>query len=825
MGGEEPTGSPDFGKLLRSHRLSAGLSQEALAERARMSTHGISALERGYRHYPHRETLALLIGALRLTDKQRLTFEQAATRPALPRKGPTTGDEGGLTTDSPTPLAITSFVGRSVELRELSKLASANRLVTLTGPGGVGKTQTALRVANAICAPGERLFFVSLGAVSDSALVNSTVASALGAPQIHNRTWLDTVITWLRDQSATLVLDNCEHVIATAAELAQAVASACPRVRVLATSREPLRVAGESVYRLPSLEFPLAGNAHDLSSTDARAFGSIELFVDRARSVDFHFNLTNENIPLIAEICRRLDGIPLAIELAAARTSSLSIATLASKLDARFRILSGGDRNALPRQKTMRAAIDWSYSLLSATERLAFDRLCVFVAGCTLESAVTVCGDSQVPEERVLDLLGSLLDKSLLARERGPGESRYYLLESFREYGLEQLESRGEDNEASCRHAGAIALLLQECHVEWELGPHPDWLFRYERDLPNVRAAFSWAIGADPELAARIAAFAAPLFLRLSLLDEGVGLCERALGVAVAIPGATEAPLRHSLSMLYNNLGRNDEALSQAFESAARYRELGEPRGLARALSQIANQSSLAGRFDDAGAAANEALKLVRELGDRRLLAATLRRCATSFGMKDASRMRAMYSECAMLFRSLGQHDDTARALQWWAVSEAVLGNYSEAVKHLTEAKQLAGEELAVAIAGDIVACSLSLGAHERVGSLAREALRLAAKSRHPIHLPFAISYVSALAQRCDAAQAARLWGYAWGRIRDAGWQPPDYERELAERTRSKLTDVLGETTSARYLAEGATLSEGEAVTRATALCSGFLDA
>ena len=462
-------GSPDFGALLRHYRLAAGLSQEALAERARMSTQGISALERGYRRTPQRETLTLLVGALALNDEQRGKFEATAARTALLGRGAAVSV--GPWADDATanlPLALTSFVGREAELGEITAFLGDHRMVTLTGAGGVGKTQTALRAATALSdAADGAVCFVGLASLANPSLVVAAIASTLGAQEVPNRPLLDTLLAYLKNRVLLLILDNCEHVITEAARVAGALLGGCPNIRVLATSREPLRSAGEHVYRLPSLRVPSAQVTRTLSAADAVEYGAIALFTDRAQAAGSHIAITDETAPTVADLCRRLDGIPLAIELAAARMNVLPLNEIVEKLTDRFRILTGGERTALPRQQTMRATIDWSYDLLSMSEQKLFERLSVFAGGCTLAVAMDVCAGGDVSKDNVLDLLSSLVDKSLVVSDLRASKSRYYLLESFRQYAREKLSVRGEHEHTAHRHALAFLQLAEEaqCRV------------------------------------------------------------------------------------------------------------------------------------------------------------------------------------------------------------------------------------------------------------------------------------------------------------------------------------------------------------------------
>ncbi len=429
--GARASGSSDFGTLLRRYRIEAGLSQEQLAERARLSFHGVSALERGFRRTPQPETIALLAGALALDDHQRAALETAAARSTLPRRRSENVTVGPWLEAAPSklPLSLTSFIGRDAELEEIAELAHGNRLVTITGAGGIGKTQTALRAAIMAESKNGDVHFVALATVSEAPAVVAAIASAVGVREAPNRPLLETLLADLRNQSALLILDNCEHVLPQAATVVETLLQSCANLRILAISREPLKAGGERAYSLRSL------------SVD----DGCKLFADRARAVDHRFALTDENAAIVERICRRLDGNALAIELAAARVNVLSLNALAENLENHLSILDAGERTALARQQTMRATIEWSYGLLSPREQRIFERLSVLKGGGTLETATTVCASDDIAEDDVLDAIVSLVDKSIVAAELEGVEPRYRLLEPFREFARERLAMRDEE--------------------------------------------------------------------------------------------------------------------------------------------------------------------------------------------------------------------------------------------------------------------------------------------------------------------------------------------------------------------------------------------
>ncbi len=328
------------------------------------------------------------------------------------------------------PIELTNFIGRQSEIKSVREVLTANRLVTLTGAGGAGKTRLAVHVAADLAGEfGDGVCYVDLAPITHPDVVPVTAARALGLPDQPGRSTVDTLLRHLRDREMLLLLDNCEHLLEPSAALVVAMLGGAPRMSVLATSREPLGVTGEAMWQVPSLS--LAGDA-------------IELFADRARLAKTDFCVTDDNAAAVAEICRRLDGMPLAIELAAARVRALSLTEIVDSLHDRFRLLTGGSRTAVRRQQTLRASVDWSHALLTDTERILFRRLAVFLGGFDLDAAQAVTGADGVERYQVLDQLSLLVDKSLVVAENTSGTTRYRLLETVRQYALEKLGESGE---------------------------------------------------------------------------------------------------------------------------------------------------------------------------------------------------------------------------------------------------------------------------------------------------------------------------------------------------------------------------------------------
>src|SRR6516165_6306929 len=459
------------------------------------------------------------------------------------------------------PVQLTSFVGRGAQMTDLEKLLVDNRLVTLTGAGGAGKTRLGVEIAARIAPEfGDGVWYVDLAPITHPAVVAVAVARALGLPDQPGRSTMDTLLRFVRDRQMLVVLDNCEHLLDASAELVVALLGAAPGLTLLATSREPIGVAGEVSWRVPSLS--LADEA-------------IELFVDRARRARPDFAVEDDNAAAVGEICRRLDGMPLAIELAAARVRALSPAEILDGLRDRFRLLTGGARTAVRRQQTLRASVDWSYALLTEPERVVFRRLAVFLGGFDLDAAQAVGGGGDVERYQVLDLLTLLVDKSLVVAENSGGRTRYRSLETVRQYALEKLAESGEADAIRARHRDhytrLAAALDAPAGSDYERS-----LEQAESEIDNLRAAFLWSReNSDIGLALALASSLQPLWLARGRFREGLAGFDAALaddnaqhsGVAAAVRVralADRAMLAVLVGAPENSLGQAQQALAIA---------------------------------------------------------------------------------------------------------------------------------------------------------------------------------------------------------------------------------------------------------------------
>jgi predicted ATPase/DNA-binding winged helix-turn-helix (wHTH) protein len=438
---------------------------------------------------------------------------------------PARSRDGLPPTNIPEP--ISELIGRDEELGAIVRLVAEHRLVTLTGAGGIGKTRLALAAARELLPHfNEGVWFADLSTLSDPSLIPATVATAVGLDLAGGSGSLPRVAKALADRHQLLVLDTCEHVIGAAAALAEEILGNGSALHIIATSREPLRAGGEWLYPIRPLDVPAAD-----ATDDAERHGAIQLFSERARAADPHFAPDRNLMGAIAAICRRLDGIPLAIELAAARATTLGIEELAGRLDGRLSLLTGGRRTALPRHQTLEATLDWSHALLSEAERIVFRRLSVFAGVFTLETAVAVLAEPALPPPQVVDGLSGLVAKSLVVVEAGGIVGRYRLLDTTRAYAFEKLDGSGERKMIARRHAEYYRGLFERAEAEWKTRPAVEWVADYGPRIDNLRCALDWAFSpeGDASIGVALTAAAVPLWMRLSLLGECHSRAEQAL--------------------------------------------------------------------------------------------------------------------------------------------------------------------------------------------------------------------------------------------------------------------------------------------------------
>ena len=538
------------------------------------------------------------------------------------------------------PAQLTSFVGRGAQMADVRSLLSEDRLVTLTGAGGIGKTRLAVQVATQIAAEfGDGVWYVDLAPITDPALAAVSAARALDLPDQPGRSPTDTLLRFISNRHMLMVLDNCEHLLDATAALTTALLGACPRLTVLATSREPIGVPGEVIWRVPPLS--LADDA-------------IELFTDRARHARPDFSITGDNAAIVLEICRRLDGMALALELAAARVRALSLPEILDSLHDRFRLLTGGARTAVRRQQTLRASVDWSHALLTDPERLLFRRLAVFMGGFDLDAAEAIAGNKELHRHQVLDLLTLIIDKSLVVAENAGGGTRYRLMETVRQYALEKLGESGEADNVRDRHRDHYTAMAAVLDEPASVG-HQLRIEQTEAEIDNLRAAFAWSREhADTEDALRLVSSLQPLWLSGGRILEG-------------------------LTWFYAILSDDGEHAADV-----------TPAIYARALADKATLTAVIAAPDSLERV-EQSLATAREIGEPGLLLRALIACGST-SVFDADVARPYLAEAIDVARATRDKWRLSQALWWQAYAADVAGEPRAALEASTEGYQLAEE-------------------------------------------------------------------------------------------------------------------------------------
>ncbi len=584
------------------------------------------------------------------------------------------------------PASATSFIGRERELVEIKRLLAKTRMLTVVGVGGIGKTRFALQAANEVTAAyRDGVWLVDLALLTDGLLVPSAVAQALGVREIPGRPISETLCVQLAGRQALLLLDNCEHLVEACAHLVDTLLQRVTELTVLATSREPLSLAGEQVYALPPLSLPYS----NADPEDAVRSEAVQLFVERAQEKTPDFTLTAIRAPAVAQICIRLDGIPLALELAAARIRSLSVEQINARLEDCFSLLTGGKRTALPRQQTLRATLDWSYDLLTERERTVLRRLAVFASGFTLEAACSVASDVVIDTSAVTDVLAQLVERSLVVADTNAAGARYRLLETTRAYAVEKLAQSNETATIRRLHAQHFRVQLDLAPEDWLTMREADWHARYLPELDNVRAGLDWAFGrdGDPAIGIGLCGASGPIWMELSLAGEGRQRMETAIARMDETPELDQARVFLWLGMLWGDAAPHESNRAKA-RAIELYRRLGDASGLGFSLVQSALVLGIIDRVNEAEAALAEALPLLEGGGLTRALA----RHAEVTGFlkmrnEDLAGARTYYERALSFYREIGVEREVLRMLGnradlTWALGEldAALEGFREAI-------------------------------------------------------------------------------------------------------------------------------------------------
>lgn len=812
--------------LLRNFRQQAGLSQQMLADKALVSVQAVSALERGYRKVPYPKTLERLCDALNLGADDRATLEESARRARGLRLL-----EHEIAPAHNLPRQLTSFLGREEVVEDIVALAKKAPLVTIAGTGGVGKTRVAIEVARELVGNfPDGAWFIELAPLGDPDLVAHALAAALGVQESPRSPLLNTLISYLSHKRLLVVLDNCEHVIAQTRLVVGSLLRECPSASFLTTSREALTVTGERVYRLPSLTFP---ERKDISPDEAMAYGAVALFVDRVQATDARFTLTKENLGPIVEICRRLDGLPLAIELAAARAGVLSPWQIAERLDRIFDVLAPGDETVRRRHRTMRTVIEWSYVLLSSHARLLFDRLAIFASSFSLETATAVCAGGELAGDDILELLSLLIAQSMIAADFSRGEARYHMLEATRQYAMERLVERGERDAIAQRYADACLRVAQRLDADWYVADERIWFRDAAAELDNCRAALEWALAQkhDVPTGCLIAGSLERVWYSLAAV-EGRNWVRSALEScdATTDPG-TVRQLHIADAELCGALGE----YAASFAAAERALAIAEPLDatrLARARQAAGSALGALGRGDEAEALLQRALEDAKGLDNRRLQALALGDLGTVRSRRgDTSGARTFYDEALTYYAALHLERPAASIAGNLAEIEFASGDVAAALHRAEEARaahEAWHNRRSVAIdLSNMAAYLVAMDCFDDARSHAVEALRVAREVKSTVLTAYILQHFAAIGalqqygdrrkQKIACERGAMLLGFVDDRLTALEAGREFTEQQEYDRVVRALQDELAEKLSG-VMALGAKWSEDSAATAALEL-------
>jgi non-specific serine/threonine protein kinase len=773
-----------FGYWLRLRRKALDLTREALADRVGCSVSTIRKLEEEERR-PSTQIAELLAEIFEIPTTERTAFLRFARGDW--RSAPGLGNEEApwrvSTPEIPQhsrsnlPATFTSLIGRDKDIAAVQDYLTNPdiRLVTLIGAPGIGKTRLSIAAASESLGEfSDGVFFVALAPLDQPSLIPSATLRALGYIEKNNLSPEEHLIDGIANKRMLLVLDNCEHLIEDVAPLASSLLSACSRLKILTTSREALQIPGEWLYSVPALDMPKEYAIVDVETVSE--FPALVLFAERARAARSDFALNIENIRAVASICSQLDGLPLAIELIAARVKTLSPEQIAARLDARFALLTGGSRIAPSRQQTLRATLDWSYELLTEMERELFRQLSVFAGGFTLEALESVALlDSNQP---ILDALSRLVDKSLLLVEQ-QDQPRYRFLEPIRQYARDKLNETREANLIQDRHLNYYLRVAEEAEPYLFGVVQQDWKNRLELDHDNLRVALAWSLESNQiEAGLKMAGALAWFWHSKGHLSEGNLWLEKLLASGIGTQGKERAKALRASSILSTGTGDYSQARAFAESSIKLYREVGDNRGAGLVLADLGASLHWDGKEEEAIESLEESLRLLRATGERWGIAyALLWLGDTWFRMGDTTRAATSWEESLRLTQELGDHYLIAWSLGGLADLTRLRGDY------------------------------------KRATGMFKKSLSLYQRSGNKVGPPFSLEALGLVAAALgDAKRAARLWGAA------SAWReaineplPPTYQRDYAPSITQARTQ-LGEEVYASVWSEGHAMSPEQAV-------------
>jgi predicted ATPase/class 3 adenylate cyclase len=722
------------------------------------------------------------------------------------------------------PAQLTSFIGREREMAEAREALTSTRLLTFIGPGGTGKTRLSLQVAaEQLSAFKDGVWLIELAQLADATYLLSAIAATFHLRELQGMPLIETLTDFLRGKRSLLVLDNCEHLIETCAQLAQHFLHACSKLKIITSSREALGIPGETVYRVPSLSLPQA--LEDLRDPgELMQYEATRLFAERAIKANPQFALTEGNAPFVIQICQRLDGIPLAIELAAARVKLFTPQQIAERLGDRFKLLTGGSRTALPRQQTLRATIDWSYLTLTETEQDVLRRLAVFSGGWTFEAAESVAGELEA-----LDGLSGLVNKSLVNVEEKEGEARYRYLQTIRQYAMEKLLETGDAVRARDRHLAYFSDYARRAEEHFNTSQRSLWLNRLEMEQDNIRSALGWGLESNPGSALQMVCLLAIFWLSRSYLTEGSNWCQAVISRAEMLPpapaGANLDPIRAqaytALAMLSINRGDHQTGQGAARQAVALARQLEDPLQLTRALNFLGLSSAFLGDESLAFDSLHESEALCRKFGYQDDLASVLQSLAyitlEIHGEKTAEQLQSYMEESLALSQGSVDPEAAVRTEGILARMAFFRGNLLEAQKHadlMLDLHREMGDQLSVtAHQSEMAHIARQIGNYQEALALYRETLPDWQKIGHRGAVAHQLECVAFIAKAREQGERAVKLMSAAEALRAASSSPRtpqeriEYDREL-----EGLRAGMDEKTFDLLWAEGGSMSMDQAI-------------
>ena len=584
------------------------------------------------------------------------------------------------------PVQLSGFIGRADEIKHAKELLKDNRLLTLTGTGGLGKTRFSLQVAaDLIDDFANGVWFVELAAVSDPVFLAITIINDLGLKEEQKKTPEETLADHLKDKEILIVLDNCEQIIESCAKLAENLLLKCPKLKVIATSREGLNCIGEQTYRIPPLTLPDPN--HKYTPEQLTQYESVRLFIERALAVNPKFRVTNENAPALVGVCSRLDGVPLALELAAARTKVLSVEKIFERLDDRFNLLTGGKRTALPRQQTLRALIDWSYDLLSENEKILWSRLSVFSGGWTLEAAEKVCSDETISKNDILELLSQLTEKSVIIYDET--KDRYRILESLKQYGIEKLS---DGKEIFLQHLNYFLELSKKAKPELLGEKTKFWMHKIEADNSNFISAIEWSVRNENSEKGILTAAALGRFWNITgQYSTGIRLIEIILESAGTLDkSSSKVNVLNWIGSFKSSQGDSEQAKKYFEESLDIRKKIGDKYGIAESINKLGSFTFNQGDYEQSKKYYEESLCIFKGIGSKNGIANSLNYLGNvAYGLGDFGQAKKYYEDSLAIYKDIVDKNGIAHSINNLGNAAFGLGDFGKAIKLLSSAEKL----------------------------------------------------------------------------------------------------------------------------------------